>query len=113
MTVDDLNDTGVKALCAAILIQSTKDYFKVREVHDQNGIKCPPTTGEKELARFFESEWGRRLFGLFGLNVQAALKAMDEQYKNGTYKNNLKRTDHKPEKEPVFIEGGNGVGIPV
>lgn len=114
MTVEDLNDTGVRALCAAVCIQSVKDYFKVREVHDALGVRCPQMTSEKELRKFFKSEWAKQLFGLYGLNVQTALRSMNELYENGTYKYKITRADHKPSaKSPVFAEGGNGVGIPV
>lgn len=87
---DEISDLGTRALCAAICAQSVKDFFRVMEAMDGYISSSPPNTDVLELDTFFKSAWGRKLFGLFGLNTEAALRSLKETYENGTYKNKLK-----------------------
>lgn len=94
MTAYDMNDTGARALCAAICAQSVKDYFKLKEG------RYVPCTNMKELNQFYNSEWGRKLFSLFGLNTQAALRSMEKLFEEGSYKYKMTSLGYsKPKKE--------------
>lgn len=94
MTPYDMNDIGTKSLCAAVCAQSVKDYFKIREG------RYVPCTNMEELHKFYNSKWGRKLFSLFGLNTQAALRSMEKLFEEGSYKYKMAALGYsKPKKE--------------